>query len=70
VTSTVARRGGAEKAGQALVGGFIGAAMDASTGAGMDLAPNPAFVKLETETDLQADGQPQSLPASPRAPDD
>jgi hypothetical protein len=68
VTSTVARRGGAEKAGQALVGGFIGAAMDASSGAGMDLAPNPAFVKLETETDLPAITTPNPIGRSTSSP--
>jgi hypothetical protein len=51
VTSKAARRAGAEKAGQALVGGVIGSAVDARSGAALDLTPNPAFVELEAEAD-------------------
>ena len=49
VTSKAARRAGAEKAGEALVGGLIGSAVDARSGAGLDLTPNPAFVELDAE---------------------
>lgn len=41
VTSQVAGAGGAAMAGNVLVGGIIGAAVDASTGAMNELKPNP-----------------------------
>jgi hypothetical protein len=46
VTSQVSGAGGAGMAGNVLVGGIIGAAVDASTGAMKDLKPNPVKVKL------------------------
>lgn len=51
VTNRVAGGGGAAMAGNVLVGGLIGAGVDASSGAMLDLTPNPAFVVLEPESD-------------------
>lgn len=41
--------GGVAMAGNVLVGGLIGAGMDASSGAMLDSTPIPAFVELEHE---------------------
>lgn len=46
VTSQVAGAGGAAMAGNVLVGGIIGAAVDASTGAMNELKPNPVKITL------------------------
>lgn len=46
ITSQVASGGGAAMAGNVLVGGIIGAAVDASTGAMNELKPNPVKVTL------------------------
>lgn len=47
VTNRVAGGGGAAMAGNVLVGGLIGAGVDASSGAMLDLVPNPLQVTLE-----------------------
>lgn len=47
VTNKVAGDGGAAMAGNVLVGGLMGAGVDASTGAMLDLVPNPVNVALE-----------------------
>lgn len=47
VTNKVAGGGGAAMAGNVLVGGLIGAGVDASSGAMLDLTPNPVNVTLE-----------------------
>ncbi|RMC30799.1 translation initiation factor 2 [Paracoccus alkanivorans] len=47
VTNKVAGGGGAAMAGNVLVGGLIGAGVDASSGAMLDLVPNPVNVTLE-----------------------
>ncbi len=49
VTNHVGSGGGTAMAGNVLVGGLIGAGVDASSGAMLDLTPNPAFVELEPE---------------------
>ncbi|MTD99702.1 translation initiation factor 2 [Paracoccus sp. YIM 132242] len=46
VTNKVAGGGSAAMAGNVLVGGIIGAGVDASTGAMLDLVPNPVEVTL------------------------
>lgn len=46
ITSTVSGGGGAAMAGNVLVGGLIGAGIDASSGAMNDLKPNPLVLKL------------------------
>lgn len=47
VTNRVASGGGAAMAGNVLVGGIIGAGVDASSGAMLELIPNPVEVQLE-----------------------
>ncbi|MDO5621999.1 MAG: translation initiation factor 2 [Paracoccus sp. (in: a-proteobacteria)] len=47
VTNRVAGSGSAAMAGNVLVGGIIGAGVDAGTGAMLDLVPNPVEVVLE-----------------------
>lgn len=47
VTNRVANGGGAAMAGNVLVGGVIGAAVDAGSGAMLELVPNPLNVALE-----------------------
>ena len=46
VTNKVSGGGGAAMAGNVLVGGIIGAGVDASTGAMLELIPNPVDVTL------------------------
>lgn len=46
VTNKVAGGGGAAMAGNVLVGGIIGAGVDASNGSTLDLVPNPVEVTL------------------------
>lgn len=50
VTNKVATGGGVAMAGNVLVGGLIGAGVDAGTGAMLDLTPNPTHVDLQPET--------------------
>lgn len=47
VTNKVANGGSAAMAGNVLVGGIIGAGVDASSGAMLDLVPNPVEVTLD-----------------------
>ncbi|WBU65218.1 translation initiation factor 2 [Paracoccus aerodenitrificans] len=47
VTNKVAGAGGAAMAGNVLVGGIIGAGVDAGTGAMLDLVPNPVEAVLD-----------------------
>jgi hypothetical protein len=47
VTPQISGAGGVGMAGNVLIGGLIGAAVDAGTGAMYDLRPNPIMVKLE-----------------------
>jgi septum formation inhibitor MinC len=49
VTNKVATGGGVAMAGNVLVGGIIGAGVDAGSGAMLDLTPNPAHVELRPE---------------------
>ena len=48
ITSSMSGAGGAALAGNVLVGGIIGGAVDASSGALNDLKPNPLVVILRT----------------------
>lgn len=48
VTSSVSGAGGTAMAGNILVGGLIGGAVDATSGAMNDLKPNPLMVVLRT----------------------
>ncbi len=47
VTNTVKTGGGTAMAGNVIFGGLIGAGVDVSSGAMLDLTPNPASVTLE-----------------------
>lgn len=49
VISSVANAGAAGMAGNVILGGLIGAGVDASTGAMNDLSPNPLHIVLEAE---------------------
>jgi hypothetical protein len=49
IESKMSGGGGAALAGNLLVGGLIGAGVDATSGALNDLTPNPLVVTLETE---------------------
>lgn len=49
VTNKIATEGGVAMAGNVLVGGLIGAGVDAGTGAMLDLTPNPAHVDLRPQ---------------------
>lgn len=49
VVSQIAGTGAAGMAGNVLVGGIIGAGVDAASGATQELKPNPLFVELEPE---------------------
>jgi hypothetical protein len=56
VTNHVAAGGGVAMAGNAIVGGLIGAGVDLATGAMLDLTPNPVNVALEKD-----DGTPVAV---------
>lgn len=49
VTHQMSGGGGTAVAGNVIVGGLIGIGVDAATGAGLDLKPNPLKVVLEPE---------------------
>jgi hypothetical protein len=49
ITHHIAGAGGAGMAGNVLLGGIIGVGVDASSGAMMDLIPNPLNVTLEKD---------------------
>ena len=60
VDNKVSAGGGTAMAGNVLIGGIIGAAVDGSNGAMLDLRPNPAIVTLEP-----LDAAPSSAAAAP-----
>lgn len=62
VTNRVSGQGGLGMAGNVLVGGIIGAGVDAGTGAMMDLVPNPIVVALEPATALPVAARSASSP--------
>jgi hypothetical protein len=57
VTHHVSGAGGAGMAGNVILGGVIGAVVDASTGAMNDLVPNPLNVTLEAAGGTPAGGR-------------
>lgn len=65
VTHQTSGAGGAGMAGNVLVGGLIGVAVDASSGATQDLVPNPLRVTLEREAPAPT---PVSTPAEAATP--
>ncbi len=62
VTNKVATGGGVAMAGNVLVGGLIGAGVDASSGAMLDLTPNPAHVDFQST--VATASAPQAAPAA------
>jgi PEGA domain len=56
VTHRIAAGGGVAFAGNALIGGVIGAGVDLATGAALDLTPNPVTVTLEKDDGAVAGG--------------
>lgn len=68
VTNKVATAGGVAMAGNVLVGGLIGAGVDAGTGAMLDLTPNPAHVDLQTMEATARANQHQTVPAATGTP--
>lgn len=66
VTHQTSGAGGAGMAGNVLVGGLIGVAVDASSGATQDLVPNPLRVTLQRQEPVAT---PVSAPAETPAPD-
>ena len=71
VTATVGNRvsggGGGAMAGNILVGGIIGAGVDASSGAMLDLRPDPLLITLEPGEGTVSMNQQQSEAASASA---
>ena len=65
VTHKIATAGGAGMAGNVLVGGLIGVAVDSTSGAMMDLVPNPLTVKLEVEAPVVAAAETPVSAATP-----
>jgi hypothetical protein len=63
VTHSVSGGGAAGMAGNVILGGVIGAGVDATSGAMMDLKPNPLKVKLES-ADSKAESAPPASGAS------
>jgi hypothetical protein len=63
VTHKIAADGGVAFAGNALIGGVIGAGVDLATGAALDLTPNPVSVTLEKD-------DAATMAAAPPAPAD
>jgi hypothetical protein len=66
VTHQIAVGGGVAFAGNALIGGVIGAGVDLATGAALDLTPNPVTVTLEKDdaaTTASAPLAPANTPA-------
>lgn len=58
VTHSVSAGGGAGMAGNVILGGIIGAGVDATSGAMMDLKPNPLKVTLEKDDAAAAPAAP------------
>lgn len=77
VTHQTAGGGAAGMAGNVLLGGLIGAAVDANSGATQELVPNPLRVTLETEPAPAPEPEPEPAkvaaaepaPAEPPAAD-
>ena len=64
VTHQIAVGGGVAFAGNALIGGVIGAGVDLATGAALDLTPNPVTVTLEKDDAGMASDVVAPAPAS------
>lgn len=76
VSHTTAGGGAAGMAGNVLLGGVIGAAIDANSGATQQLVPNPLHIVLEAEgaptaaqaAEPAAEAAPSAAPAAAEAP--
>jgi hypothetical protein len=68
VTHKIAADGGVAFAGNALIGGVIGAGVDLATGAALDLTPNPVTVTLEKDDGAVAGGRIAPEPAATSVP--
>lgn len=68
VTHKVSGNGGAGMAGNVIFGGIIGAGVDVTTGAMLDLTPNPLNVSLEKEEAAPVVAAQPSAAAPPTAP--
>jgi hypothetical protein len=60
VINKISGSGGAGMAGNVLVGGIIGVGVDASSGAMLDLVPNPLSITLEAEAPAPTTDKPNS----------
>jgi hypothetical protein len=68
VTHQIAVGGGVAFAGNALIGGVIGAGVDLATGAALDLTPNPVTVTLEKNDGAVASDVVAPAPAPAAVP--
>jgi hypothetical protein len=68
LTTQVSGGGGAAMAGNVLVGGLIGAGVDASTGAMLEHKPNPLVVKMQAVAPAAVAEPPPAVPAVEPAP--
>jgi hypothetical protein len=60
--------GGAGMAGNVLLGGIIGGAIDANSGATQRLVPNPLMITLEADLEPAAAAAPAAPPSETSAP--
>ena len=67
VTSSVSGAGGTAMAGNILIGGLIGGAIDATSGAMNDLKPNPLIVTLRTPAEEAVAAQAPAAATTPAA---
>jgi hypothetical protein len=68
LTTQVGGGGGAAMAGNVLVGGFIGAGVDAASGAMLEHKPNPLKVQLNKIAPVASDPAPASAPVGASVP--
>lgn len=68
VTHATAGAGGAGMAGNVILGGIIGAAVDANSGATQNLVPNPLVVHMEPEAPVATPAAAAPAPAPTEAP--
>ncbi|WP_277928949.1 PEGA domain-containing protein [Luteimonas aquatica] len=68
VQSSISGAGAAGMAGNVLLGGLIGAGIDAGTGAMRDLKPNPLVVKLEPAADAAPPADAADAPVATATP--
>ena len=64
IRSEVSGAGGAGMAGNILIGGVIGMAVDGTDGAMNDLKPNPLTITLDKAGPTQAEAAPSASPAA------